>query len=587
MYLRKAITGSLAFAFVAALALPLCALGITTDEETYVATEAEAAQALAEGTEGMPAIAETLAAQAGEVDDEGALEALDDDGALEAQAKSYKVLQVAGKDRYATAVAAAKKAYPSGVTSGCAIIVNGEDRCWPDAMSVAGLAGALDCPILYCSTSQLPSTTSKALGTLGVKDVIIVGGTPSVSASVKTDIEALGITTKRLSGANRYDTQAAVYNYGRTQKLWGTELAIMASGESFPDALSASPLAFVLKAPIFLCPKSGQLTEAQLKALFTVKAKRCILTGSSASVPDSMEGMLRAAVAKATGKDTVVVTRLGGSNRYQTSAKIAQWAVDKGHLAWSGAGFASGTKAPDALAGSVLQGKKGAVMLLIDENDSTAIAAAAGKGAKSVRVYGSTSTIPAYVRNDIAYSLGFKLNDIQGFKVYVDAGHGPNNTGNGADDPGAVSDLGQERTWNLFFARGIAKKLEAAGVDYFLNDDGGPYWLRHPEAVELGCNVIVALHMNSNGGTGTESLIHNASANKYSAKVQSILHPHLVKGTGLTDRGKKLQAVSILGGKLPAVLCEVGFIDSSHDISMVNTRKDTIVDELAKGILEF
>ncbi|MCL5888142.1 MAG: cell wall-binding repeat-containing protein [Actinobacteria bacterium] len=74
----------------------------------------------------------------------------------------------------------------------------------------------------------------------------------------------------------------------------------------------------------------------------------------------------------------VNVERLAGDNRYTTAAAIAEYAV--GQLlwfGWDGVGLATGTNFPDALAGGVLQGLNGSVMLLTPSNSLHPAAASA------------------------------------------------------------------------------------------------------------------------------------------------------------------------------------------------------------------
>ena len=124
------------------------------------------------------------------------------------------------------------------------------------------------------------------------------------------------------------------------------------------------------------------------------------------------------------------------------------------------------------------------------------------------------------------------------------------------------------------------------GVNVYVNDNGGPYKYRHAEAVELGCDAIVSIHFNAGGGTGSESLRHSYNAAEYSQIWQFQIHPYLINGVGLTDRGKKTQEVAILGGQLPATLLEVCFIDNWSDMNQYQARKGEIARQIAAGIVE-
>ena len=62
-----------------------------------------------------------------------------------------------------------------------------------------------------------------------------------------------------------------IYRYGKERSLWDGSTAIVAngSGSNFADALSASPVAFAEKAPIFIADESGRLPLEQQKALIS------------------------------------------------------------------------------------------------------------------------------------------------------------------------------------------------------------------------------------------------------------------------------------------------------------------------------
>lgn len=190
------------------------------------------------------------------------------------------------------------------------------------------------------------------------------------------------------------------------------------------------------------------------------------------------------------------------------------------------------------------------------------------------------------VRMEVADKLGFPYAALPNFKVYVDAGHGQNDTGNGAYASGAVSGSYVEAKLTKELADMVGNILKNDyGVDVFINDDGGAYKLRHAEAIAKGCDAIVSIHFNSAGGTGSESLIHNYNASYLSAGWQSKIHPYLIKGVGLTDRGKKTQEVAILGGYLPATLLEICFIDNANDMKQYESRKVEIAHKIAEGIV--
>ncbi|MDO8879736.1 MAG: cell wall-binding repeat-containing protein, partial [Coriobacteriia bacterium] len=151
-----------------------------------------------------------------------------------APATPADVVRIEGADRIATAIAAAKVAFPSG--AGTVVIATA--RNWPDALGGAALAGAVDGPILLTEPTALPSTVAQAISDLGASKAIILGGTaavsPAVASALATKLGGAGNVT-RIDGADRYETARKVA--AETVKRLGTfsGTAFIATGANFPD----------------------------------------------------------------------------------------------------------------------------------------------------------------------------------------------------------------------------------------------------------------------------------------------------------------------------------------------------------------
>ena len=327
-----------------------------------------------------------------------------------------KIRSIAGADHYETAAKIARWTFPNGVKSKTAIIASGVSTAWPDAMSASPLAGALDCPILYTAQGSVPAVTLSTLETLGVKNVIIVGGTKVVANSVRTQLISNGMEVSRLAGANMQATQLAIYKYGLKNKLWNTSNAIVATGNSFADALSVSPVAVRKKYPIFITSKKGYFSSAQLSALRASDIERFVIVGGTKAVPAATEKRL-VTIANANAGGSGTVERVWGSNAFKTSAEVAEWAVAKKYLSWNKVAFARGYSSKDALAGAVLQGKVGAPLLLIEKSHEEVLASVKGKGVSSARVFGGYKAVTQSVREDIARALLLPFSEIQGHPI--------------------------------------------------------------------------------------------------------------------------------------------------------------------------
>ena len=118
--------------------------------------------------------------------------------------------RLAGVDRYGTAAAIAL----NGTTfdnSDTVVLASGATRNFPDALTGNYLAGEIDGPILLTDPNRLPAVTARAIGSLNVKKVVIIGGTSAVSAGVERQVNQLSdVTVQRIGGTDRYDTAELV-----------------------------------------------------------------------------------------------------------------------------------------------------------------------------------------------------------------------------------------------------------------------------------------------------------------------------------------------------------------------------------------
>jgi putative cell wall-binding protein len=174
------------------------------------------------------------------------------------------VTRVAGNDRFATAAKIADTVATGRDVPVVALALglrNDGGDAWPDALAAASLAG-LDAPVPTLLTQQtaLPSATTEALKRLAPEQVILLGGTGSVSDNVIDQIESMGMEAIRVDGDSRFTTAIEVARtaIGGVQQdgIAATE-AVIVSGEDFPDALAGGALAARRGAPLLLVPQDG------------------------------------------------------------------------------------------------------------------------------------------------------------------------------------------------------------------------------------------------------------------------------------------------------------------------------------------
>jgi hypothetical protein len=95
------------------------------------------------------------------------------------------VTRIAGNNRYETAVAVSRTAYPNGATT--VYIVSGTD--YPDALSASSLTK--NGPLLLTHPDRLPPETANEIRRLKATKIVIIGGTNAVSTKVEKELAAL------------------------------------------------------------------------------------------------------------------------------------------------------------------------------------------------------------------------------------------------------------------------------------------------------------------------------------------------------------------------------------------------------------
>lgn len=79
-----------------------------------------------------------------------------------------------------------------------------------DALGAGSIAGTLGGPVLLTGSRSLDAAAADALRTIRPDLVVLAGGTSALSAQVEADVQALDLATRRVSGAGRTQTAAAL-----------------------------------------------------------------------------------------------------------------------------------------------------------------------------------------------------------------------------------------------------------------------------------------------------------------------------------------------------------------------------------------
>ncbi|MGA1838900.1 cell wall-binding repeat-containing protein [Herbiconiux sp. 11R-BC] len=201
--------------------------------------------------------------------------------------------------------------------------------------------------------SYLPVAGYVGVDTFSYCLKLVVGPCLTPAVSVHLTINA---TIERIGGADRYAVSAGVAHEFATEG--GT--VYVASGEVFPDALSASAAAGAQGAPVLLVAHDTipALVGAELSRL---QPQRIVLVGGLNTVS--------AAVETALGAYSSDVVRLTGADRFAVSAAVSLDAFGANRpIAY----IASGGVFPDALSGSAAAGRLGGPVLLVSHDTVSA-----------------------------------------------------------------------------------------------------------------------------------------------------------------------------------------------------------------------
>lgn len=222
--------------------------------------------------------------------------------------------------------------------------------------------------------------TTKALASATLMSLVLT------TALTAGPVKAAAGSVTRTGGADRYETAAKV----ATTNWTSAENVILVNGLSYADSVSASVLAKKLNAPILLT-EADSLNSNAKSALEKLSPKNVYIVGGTGAVSQSVESSL----------SDYEVTRLAGTNRYDTNLAVANKLVDLGvskdnMLAVTGQAYS------DALSAAPVAAAKDQILLLTT-NDKTSMKAT-DEFAKdaNVTVIGTTNSVDADTYSNLA-----------------------------------------------------------------------------------------------------------------------------------------------------------------------------------------
>ncbi len=226
-------------------------------------------------------------------------------------------------------------------------------------------------------------------------DANLIGSTGTLASG-----QAVGVSTFRLAGSDRYATGAAIVtgNYGPD-----VPFVYVASGANFPDGLAGAAAAAFRHAPLVLlggqAASISPTVDAELRSVVGPDTHILVL-GGPASVSAHLFGSLG-------GYGAGSITRLGGADRYATAIRVSQDAYPG--VPVSGSVFiASGLAFPDALSAAGIAGRLGAPLILVPGNLANLnsfpgiLTELSRLGPSQVYIAGGTAAVSAGIASQIA-----------------------------------------------------------------------------------------------------------------------------------------------------------------------------------------
>ncbi|GLX68905.1 N-acetylmuramoyl-L-alanine amidase family protein [Paenibacillus glycanilyticus] len=173
------------------------------------------------------------------------------------------------------------------------------------------------------------------------------------------------------------------------------------------------------------------------------------------------------------------------------------------------------------------------------------------------------------------------------YNVVIDAGHG-------GTDPGAKSINGRwEKEVNLSISLKVKALLDKEKYIKPLLSRPEDKFVTLADRVTFAKNnkadIFISIHANSNptsSVTGTETYYTRDS----SIALANVIHKHLVKATGLKDRGVKYGNLHVTRETtMPAILLETGFLSNASDsvILYSDAAQNKMATEIVAGIKEY
>ncbi|HEX6872605.1 MAG TPA: cell wall-binding repeat-containing protein [Micromonosporaceae bacterium] len=217
----------------------------------------------------------------------------------------YNVVRLAGANRFETSIAIA-----NAITADPDLILAATGMNFPDALAAGAAAGSYDVPgtgasavVVLTADTNLPTATANYLNAHPTADLYAIGGQAATATAAYNSFV--------LSGANRYVTAL----YTAEVFFGGENVAGVATGSNWPDALAGGALMATLNGPLLLTPSANDVLRAETAFLLDVTCGSIstgLIFGGTAVVSAAIDNQIGDWISGPAGFDTT--TNPGGTS---------------------------------------------------------------------------------------------------------------------------------------------------------------------------------------------------------------------------------------------------------------------------------
>lgn len=247
--------------------------------------------------------------------------------------------------------------------------------------------------ILYMGKDGLDEAGKERLKK--AKNVYVIGGESSVGTEVEKSPQYRG----RIAGKNRYETAVDI-----AKTLKDRKGIIVANGENFPDALSATALAIHMDYAIILVQENT--VPDSVKQYLTQCHGDVLFVGGE----QSLSPAVKESVLQYMGKpvDNVDALTVKGDNRYTTSLEVAKKFTGAKSVI-----LVNGQNPQDALLGASLAADKKAPVVLTDnENDKQLVDYLKSVNEQIYAISTQDNISTDHIKDIVAQAKGIKESDV-------------------------------------------------------------------------------------------------------------------------------------------------------------------------------